>query len=131
MMQLILYIANNLAILVLLGIVMSLLGLDSGSTTGLLVFAALLESNRHRCPVFHQAKGHCLFSRHFLLAYPKFVQRMCLQPRYGVGNDVVFGSVNANMGHYSIAAEALERAVVGWIERIITRRVPLERGAGS
>lgn len=42
-------------------------------------------------------------------------------------NDVVFGSVNANMRHYSIAAEALERADIGWIERIITRRVPLER----
>lgn len=42
-------------------------------------------------------------------------------------NDVVFGSVNANMRHYSIAAEALEHADIGWIERIITRRVPLER----
>lgn len=40
-MRIILYVATNLAILVLLGIVMSLLGLDTGSTTGLLVFAAL------------------------------------------------------------------------------------------
>ena len=41
MMRIVLYLATNLAILVLLGIVMSLLGLDTGSTTGLLIFAAL------------------------------------------------------------------------------------------
>ncbi len=40
-MRIILYLATNLAILVLLGIVMSILGLDSGSTSGLLVMAAL------------------------------------------------------------------------------------------
>lgn len=40
-MRMALYIATNLAILVLLGIVVSLLGLDTGSATGLLVFAAL------------------------------------------------------------------------------------------
>ncbi len=40
-MRIILYLATNLAILVLLGIVMSVLGLDSASTSGLLVMAAL------------------------------------------------------------------------------------------
>lgn len=40
-MRILLYLATNLAILVLLGIVMSVLGLDSGSTSGLLVMAAL------------------------------------------------------------------------------------------
>lgn len=40
-MRIILYLATNLAILVLLGIVMSVLGLDTGSTSGLLVMAAL------------------------------------------------------------------------------------------
>lgn len=40
-MRIILYLATNLAILVLLGIVMSILGIDSASTSGLLVFAAL------------------------------------------------------------------------------------------
>ena len=40
-MRIVLYLATNLAILVLLGIVMSILGLDSGSTSGLLVMAAL------------------------------------------------------------------------------------------
>ncbi|PID43265.1 MAG: protease HtpX [Proteobacteria bacterium] len=40
-MRILLYLATNLAILVLLGIIMSLLGIDSGSLTGLLVMAAL------------------------------------------------------------------------------------------
>jgi glucose 1-dehydrogenase len=40
-------------------------------------------------------------------------------------NDVVFGSVNANLRHYELAAEALASADRGWLERLITRRVPL------
>jgi glucose 1-dehydrogenase len=44
-----------------------------------------------------------------------------------LGNRVVFGSVNANLRHYRAAAEALARADHGWLERVITRRVPLER----
>jgi glucose 1-dehydrogenase len=42
-------------------------------------------------------------------------------------NDLVFGSVNANRRHYEAAAEALASADRGWLERLITRRVPLER----
>jgi threonine dehydrogenase-like Zn-dependent dehydrogenase len=42
-------------------------------------------------------------------------------------NDVVFGSVNANRRHYELAAQALARAERAWLERLITRRVPLER----
>lgn len=42
-------------------------------------------------------------------------------------NDVIFGSVNANRRHYDQAAESLLRADRGWLERLITRRVPLER----
>jgi glucose 1-dehydrogenase len=41
-------------------------------------------------------------------------------------NDVVFGSVNANLGHYALALDALARADRGWLERMISRRVPLE-----
>jgi glucose 1-dehydrogenase len=41
-------------------------------------------------------------------------------------NDVVFGSVNANRRHYEQAADALATADHGWLERLITRRVPLE-----
>ena len=42
-------------------------------------------------------------------------------------NDLVFGSVNANRRHYEAAAEALAQADRGWLERLITRRVPLDR----
>jgi threonine dehydrogenase-like Zn-dependent dehydrogenase len=42
-------------------------------------------------------------------------------------NDVVFGSVNANLAHYELAAKALESADRDWLEQLITRRVPLER----
>lgn len=41
MIRIVLFLATNLAILVLLGIVMSVLGIDSRSTSGLLVMAAL------------------------------------------------------------------------------------------
>ncbi len=42
-------------------------------------------------------------------------------------NDVVFGSVNANRRHYEKAAGALARADRGWLEGLLTRRVPLDR----
>lgn len=42
-------------------------------------------------------------------------------------NDAVVGSVNANLRHYQQAAEALAQADLSWLERLITRRVPLER----
>jgi threonine dehydrogenase-like Zn-dependent dehydrogenase len=41
-------------------------------------------------------------------------------------NDVVFGTVNANLHHYALAADALGKADRGWLERLISRRVPLE-----
>ncbi|GGQ77332.1 glucose 1-dehydrogenase [Couchioplanes azureus] len=40
-------------------------------------------------------------------------------------NDVVVGSVNANLAHYAAAAEALAAADAGWLARLITRRLPL------
>jgi threonine dehydrogenase-like Zn-dependent dehydrogenase len=46
-------------------------------------------------------------------------------------NDVVFGSVNANRRHYEAAAEALARADAGWLKRVISRRVPLDRWADA
>jgi threonine dehydrogenase-like Zn-dependent dehydrogenase len=42
-------------------------------------------------------------------------------------NDTVFGSVNANRTHYEMAAAALKRADRGWLGRLITRRVPIDR----
>ncbi len=41
-------------------------------------------------------------------------------------NDVVFGTVNANRRHYEAAAAALAAADRAWLERLITRRVPLD-----
>lgn len=40
-------------------------------------------------------------------------------------NDVIFGSVNANRTHYQHAAAALAAADTAWLDRLITRRVPL------
>jgi threonine dehydrogenase-like Zn-dependent dehydrogenase len=42
-------------------------------------------------------------------------------------NDVIFGSVNANRRHFEQATRALGDADRDWLERLITRRVPLER----
>ncbi|HUZ12272.1 MAG TPA: glucose 1-dehydrogenase [Caulobacteraceae bacterium] len=40
-------------------------------------------------------------------------------------NDVIFGAVNANRGHYEAAARSLAQADRAWLQRLITRRVPL------
>ncbi len=52
-------------------------------------------------------------------------QRLVLQ------NDVVFGTVNANRRHYHDAAAALLAADRAWLERLISRRVPLDRWADA
>ncbi|SEN15586.1 glucose 1-dehydrogenase [Nonomuraea pusilla] len=46
-------------------------------------------------------------------------------------NDVTFGTVNANLRHFAAAARALAQADSGWLERLITRRVPLEHAADA
>ena len=40
-------------------------------------------------------------------------------------NDVVFGSVNANLRHYELAGTALAAADPGWLAALVSRRVPL------
>jgi threonine dehydrogenase-like Zn-dependent dehydrogenase len=42
-------------------------------------------------------------------------------------NNVILGSVNANRAHYEAAEAALCRADRTWLERLITRRVPVDR----
>jgi threonine dehydrogenase-like Zn-dependent dehydrogenase len=42
-------------------------------------------------------------------------------------NNVVFGSVNGNRRHYQQGAEALLKADARWLERLISREVPLEK----
>jgi glucose 1-dehydrogenase len=44
-----------------------------------------------------------------------------------LGNQVAFGTVNANRRHYEAAAEALARADRSWLAGLISRRVPLDR----
>ena len=44
-----------------------------------------------------------------------------------LGNQAVFGSVNANRRHYEAAARALAKADQNWLLNLITRRIPLER----
>ena len=46
-----------------------------------------------------------------------------------LNNGAVFGTVNANLHHYRLAADALARADPSWLARLITRRVPLDRFA--
>jgi threonine dehydrogenase-like Zn-dependent dehydrogenase len=42
-------------------------------------------------------------------------------------NELVFGTVNANRRHYQAAAAGLAKADQSWLERLISRRVPLNR----
>jgi threonine dehydrogenase-like Zn-dependent dehydrogenase len=42
-------------------------------------------------------------------------------------NTVVFGTVNANRDHYTAAASALARADKGWLRKVISRCVAMER----
>jgi glucose 1-dehydrogenase len=46
-------------------------------------------------------------------------------------NATVFGTVNANQRHYAAGAEALAAADHGWLERLVSRRLPLERFADA
>jgi len=48
-----------------------------------------------------------------------------------LGNSAVVGSVNANLRHYRAAAQALASADLDWLERLVTRRVPLEQFADA
>jgi glucose 1-dehydrogenase len=42
-----------------------------------------------------------------------------------LGNQVIFGTVNAARRHYDQAAEALARADPTWLDRLLTREVPI------
>ena len=46
-------------------------------------------------------------------------------------NETVFGSVNANRGHYEAAAVVLQRADKPWLDRLVTRRVSVEEWTRS
>src|SRR5689334_442622 len=57
----------------------------------------------------------------------KLVDAGALNRTIVLENEVVFGSVNANRRHYEAAVAALLQADGSWLERLITRRVPLSR----
>ncbi|MDA8399514.1 MAG: glucose 1-dehydrogenase [Actinomycetota bacterium] len=42
-------------------------------------------------------------------------------------NEAVVGSVNANRRHYESGAQALANASSAWLEKVVSRRVPLDR----
>jgi glucose 1-dehydrogenase len=46
-------------------------------------------------------------------------------------NECVVGSVNANRRHYEAAADALAKADKAWLQRLITRKVPMEQFASA
>ena len=46
-------------------------------------------------------------------------------------NKVIVGSVNANRRHYFKGANALARADRDWLQRLITRRVPVDHFADA
>jgi threonine dehydrogenase-like Zn-dependent dehydrogenase len=46
-------------------------------------------------------------------------------------NEIIFGSVNANRRHYILAEQALARADRNWLNRLITRKVPLSKGLSA
>lgn len=48
-----------------------------------------------------------------------------------LGNNTVVGSVNANLHHYAAAAGYLAKADLHWLERVVSRRVPLESFADA
>lgn len=48
-----------------------------------------------------------------------------------LGNKLIVGSVNANRDHYEKGAKALAEADHGWLEKLITRRVPIDKFADA
>jgi len=48
-----------------------------------------------------------------------------------LSNEAVVGSVNANRRHYEAGAAALARADKAWLERVVSRRVPLASWADA
>lgn len=58
--------------------------------------------------------------------HPMSVEAGTLNRDLVLENDVIIGSVNANLDHYTDAAAALARADLTWLGRLITRRIPLQ-----
>ena len=78
--------------------------------------------DRALCTVRHRLSGGCFGGgRKDEFDIGGFNRKLVL------GNEVVFGTVNANRRHYENAARALAKANPGWLDGLISRRVPLSR----
>jgi glucose 1-dehydrogenase len=55
------------------------------------------------------------------------LQASALNRELVLENDVVLGSVNANLAHYHQAVDALLVTDPAWLRSLVNRRVPLER----
>ncbi|HEY7050948.1 MAG TPA: glucose 1-dehydrogenase [Mycobacterium sp.] len=89
---------------------------------GSVVFGALAHNNCYgiTCLTGVSAKGRNLT-----------IDAGLLNREIVLENDVVIGSVNANLRHYRQAADVLARADKDWLSGLITRRVPLEKVADA
>lgn len=58
--------------------------------------------------------------------HPMSVEAGTLNRDLVLENDVIIGSVNANLNHYTDAATALAQADLEWLNRLISRRVPVD-----
>lgn len=93
-----------------------------GTGVGSLVFGAMRNTNSYgiTCLTGVSSGGHSID-----------IDAGLINRDIVLENDVVVGSVNANLRHYHQAADVLARADNDWLERLITRRVPLEDVAAA
>lgn len=81
----------------------------------------VMDTTLHLAPA-----GICCLAGVSAGAKPISTDAGTLERQMVLGNQVLFGSVNANLRHYRAAAEALARADRGWLGRLVTRREPLD-----
>lgn len=81
----------------------------------------VLETTQHLAPA-----GICCLAGVSAGAKPISADVGTLERQMVLGNQVLFGSVNANLRHYRAAAEALAKADRDWLGRLVTRREPLD-----
>jgi glucose 1-dehydrogenase len=86
--------------------------------SGEVVFDVLRRTARNAITVLTGSTGH-----HRTVPVPQGA----VNEEMVLDNDVIVGSVNANLRHYNQAVQALADADRDWLARLITRRVPLEK----
>jgi threonine dehydrogenase-like Zn-dependent dehydrogenase len=79
------------------------------------------DTARHLAPA-----GICCLAGVSAGAKPVTIDAGTLERDMVLGNQVIFGAVNANLRHYRAAAAALAKADRPWLGRLVTRREPLD-----